>query len=185
MIHPNRLLLAVAVLCASSLHATVSIGSFTPAVSSPQPLGTQVTWTATATDSGAGLLTFQYSVSYGSGAFSILRDFASGTLTSGTWTGHRFRLARDLWRGHLSRQGDRQGFPVRRNGNRLRGFRAESFEHRRELCRLTHGQSAGRTRQRTGLPCWQLDSAHYSEGWQKFGRRDQPKSVHSSTHLEY
>jgi hypothetical protein len=90
MIHPNRLLLAVAVLCASSLHATVSIGSFTPAVSSPQPLGTQVTWTATATDSGAGLLTFQYSVSYGSGAFSILRDFASGTLTSGTWTGPAF-----------------------------------------------------------------------------------------------
>src|ERR1039458_1580636 len=34
----------------------------------------------------------------------------------------RFRLARDLWRGHLSRQGDRQGFPVRRNGNRLRGY---------------------------------------------------------------
>ena len=90
MIHLNRLLLAAAVLCASSLQATVSIGSFTPSVSSPQPLGTPVTWTATATDSNAGLLTFQYSVSYGNGAFSIVRDFYPGTLTAGTWTGPAF-----------------------------------------------------------------------------------------------
>src|ERR1017187_996814 len=90
MIRPNRLFLAAAVLCASSLQATVSIGSFTPSVSSPQPLGTQVTWTATATDSNAGPLTFQYSVAYGNGAFSVVRDFFPGTLTAGTWTGPAF-----------------------------------------------------------------------------------------------
>jgi len=90
MIRTNRLLLAAGALCASSLHATVSIGSFTPSVSSPQPLGTPVTWTATATDSNAGLLTFQYSTAYGKGAFSIVRDFYPGTLKSGTWTGPAF-----------------------------------------------------------------------------------------------
>src|ERR1017187_9616079 len=90
MIRPNRLFLAAAVLCASSLQAPVSIGSFTPSVSSPQPLGTQVTWTATATDSNAGPLTFQYSVAYGNGAFSVVRDFFPGTLTAGTWTGPAF-----------------------------------------------------------------------------------------------
>jgi hypothetical protein len=90
MIRPNRLLMAVATLSASSLYATVSIGSLAPSVSSPQALGTRVTWTATATDSNAGPLTFQYSVSYGNGAFSIVRNFYLGTLASGTWTGPAF-----------------------------------------------------------------------------------------------
>src|ERR1039457_3528326 len=90
MIHLNRLFVAVAALSASSLYATVGISSLAPSVSSPQLLGTRVTWTATATDSNSGPLTFQYSVSYGNGAFSVVRDFFPGTLTAGTWTGPAF-----------------------------------------------------------------------------------------------
>ena len=90
MIHLNRLFVAVAALSASSLYATVGISSLAPSVSSPQLLGTRVTWTATATDSNSGPLTFQYSVSYGNGAFAIIRDFYPGTLAAATWTGPAF-----------------------------------------------------------------------------------------------
>ena len=90
MIRPNRLFMAVAALCASSLHATVTVSPLSPSVSSPQPLGTQITWNATGTDSNAGLLTFQYSVSFGAGAYSMVRDFYPGTLASGTWTAPPF-----------------------------------------------------------------------------------------------
>ena len=90
MLFPSRLFLAVAALGASSLHATVSITSFASSVSSPQPLGTQVTWTPAATDTNPGPLTFQYSVSYGNGASSIVRDYYPGTLTAGTWTAPAF-----------------------------------------------------------------------------------------------
>jgi arylsulfate sulfotransferase len=91
MIRPNRLIVAAAAFCASSLQATVGIVSLSPSVPSPQPLGTQVTWTAQATDSNAsGLLTFQYSVSYAGGPFSMVRDFYPGTLAAGVWTGPAF-----------------------------------------------------------------------------------------------
>jgi hypothetical protein len=90
MTYPSRLFVALAAFGASSLHATVSITSFAPSVSSPQPLGTRVTWTPTATDSNSGPLTFQYSVSYGNGASSIVRDYYPGTLAAGSWTGPAF-----------------------------------------------------------------------------------------------
>ncbi len=90
MTYSKYLLLSAAALCASSLHATVTIGSFSPSVSSPQKLGTRITWTATGTDSNAGPLTFQYSVAFGAGSYMIVRDFYLGTLASSIWTGPAF-----------------------------------------------------------------------------------------------
>jgi hypothetical protein len=90
MFYRNRLALALAAVGASSLHATVTITSFTPSAGSPQLLGTEVTWTATATDSNAGPLTFQYNVAYNKGTFGLARDFYPGTLASGIWTGPAF-----------------------------------------------------------------------------------------------
>lgn len=83
--------LAVAVgLAQAPLHAAVSIISLTPSVASPQTLGTTVTWTAKATDSGAGPVTFQFNVAYGTGSYTLARGFNAGTLSAGTWTSQPF-----------------------------------------------------------------------------------------------
>src|SRR5580704_18409466 len=70
--------------------ATVKIVSITPSGPSPQPLGTPITFTVTATDSNPGPLTFQFNIAYGSGAYSMSRDFNVGTLSGGTWTSQPF-----------------------------------------------------------------------------------------------
>ena len=73
-----------------AVHATVQHRLFYSFRRVAQPLGTRITWTATATDSNAGPLTFQYSVAYGGGAFSMLRDYYPGALSAGTSTGPAF-----------------------------------------------------------------------------------------------
>jgi len=75
------------------LLATVTIQSMAPSLSQPQPLGTPVVWTVTATDSNTGPLTFQFSVAYNSGAFETTKDFNVGTLNSGVWTAPPFSWA--------------------------------------------------------------------------------------------
>jgi arylsulfate sulfotransferase len=75
------------------LRATVTIQSVTPSVASPQPLGTPVTWTVTATDSNPGPLTFQFSTALGSGAVDLVKDFNAGTLGGGVWTAQPFAWA--------------------------------------------------------------------------------------------
>ena len=71
------------------LYATVAILSLTPSVSSPEPLGTPVTWTATATDSGPNQLVFQFSVALGK-TFFVKQDFNAGTNNAGVWTSQPF-----------------------------------------------------------------------------------------------
>jgi arylsulfate sulfotransferase len=83
-------LLAALGLAHTPLYATVAILPMTPSVASPQPLGTTVTWTVTATDSNPGPLTFQFNVAHGQQAFSLARDFNAGTLASGIWTSQPF-----------------------------------------------------------------------------------------------
>ena len=87
ILHALGLLAAVGI---APSYATVSITSMTPSVASPQPLGTTVTWTVKATDTGAGPLTFQFNVAYGTGSFTLVRDFNKGTLSSGVWTSQSF-----------------------------------------------------------------------------------------------
>jgi arylsulfate sulfotransferase len=74
----NLYLPALALLALSmnnDLQATVAVTALTPSLVSPQPVGTTVTWTATATDTNPGPLTYQFSVGL-SGVFVIVRDYA-------------------------------------------------------------------------------------------------------------
>jgi len=66
--------------------ATVQILSMTPSPASPQVIGTTITWTATASDTSAGPLTFRTYVTPPGGTALMVRDFLPGTLKSGTWT---------------------------------------------------------------------------------------------------
>lgn len=83
-------LLAILILIHTPLEATVSILSMTSSVPSGQPVGTAVTWTVTAEDTGKGPLVFQFNTAYGQQPFSLARDFNVGTLASGTWTSQPF-----------------------------------------------------------------------------------------------
>jgi arylsulfate sulfotransferase len=72
--------------------AALQIVSFTPSLQSPQLIGTPITWTAIATDSNAGPLTFQFNVAPSSETFTngLVKDFNVGTLSGGTWTSQPF-----------------------------------------------------------------------------------------------
>jgi arylsulfate sulfotransferase len=83
-------LLAIIGLAHAPLRATVAILSITPSVASPQPLGTTVTWTVTATDTNPGPLTFQFNTAYAQQSFTLSRDFDMGALASGVWTSQPF-----------------------------------------------------------------------------------------------
>jgi len=77
-------------LCAPAF-ATVAIASFTPSLQAPQPIGQTVTWTATATDSNAGPLTFRFNIlAPNKTQFTLVKDFNVGTLGGGTWTAQPF-----------------------------------------------------------------------------------------------
>jgi hypothetical protein len=70
--------------------ATVRIVSMRPSLTPPQKIGTPITWTATATDSGPGPLTFQFNVAAPQQPLSLVRDFNAGTFSAGTWTAQPF-----------------------------------------------------------------------------------------------
>lgn len=70
--------------------ATVNILSLVPSYRSPQPIGRSITWTAQATDSNTGPLTFQFSVTPPNGVLAMVKDFNVGTLSDGTWTAKPF-----------------------------------------------------------------------------------------------
>ena len=67
-------------------YGRVAIRLLHPSAASPQAIGTPVTWTARATDSGAGPLTFQFSVQSPGGSFLVVRDFNVGSKGSKLWT---------------------------------------------------------------------------------------------------
>ena len=63
------------VLAVTPLCATISV-SLTPSLPSPQPVGTIITWTPTASDTDPGTIDFRYSVSADNGAtYQILQDY--------------------------------------------------------------------------------------------------------------
>jgi arylsulfate sulfotransferase len=79
----------VAALCIPA-HASVSILSVQPSLSGPQPIGTSIVWTVTATDSNPGPLTFQFNMAIPGSSFALVKDFNVGTLNSGKWTSQPF-----------------------------------------------------------------------------------------------
>jgi len=66
--------------------ATVRITSMTPSVAPPQVIGTSIVWTATATNSNAGLLTFQFNVGPSSQSLAVVKDFNVGTQGGSPYT---------------------------------------------------------------------------------------------------
>jgi arylsulfate sulfotransferase len=68
------------------LYATITFESMTPSLAAPQPLGTPVVWTVSATDSSAGPLTFQFNVISPTGVVAMVYDYNLGTNSGGVWT---------------------------------------------------------------------------------------------------
>ncbi|WP_180539088.1 aryl-sulfate sulfotransferase [Nevskia soli] len=68
---------------ACPIWASVSITSFAPSLTSPQAIGTPVTFQAKAADSGPGPLAFQFSVSFDGGAYMTVQDFQGSPLEVG------------------------------------------------------------------------------------------------------
>ena len=87
----RKLLLCLVGLCVPAC-AQVQIVSLTPSSPSPQLLGTPITWTAIATDSSAGPLTFQFNVAPPRGNFTngLAKDFNVGTQNGNTYTSQPF-----------------------------------------------------------------------------------------------
>ncbi len=56
------------------LCATLTV-SLTPSVSSPQPVGTSIVWTPSASDTNAGSFDFQFAVSAGTRPYQVLQDY--------------------------------------------------------------------------------------------------------------
>jgi arylsulfate sulfotransferase len=79
----------LAILCVPA-SATVTFAGLKPSPVSPQTVGTTITWVASATDSGSGPLTFQFSVAPPNGAFALVKNFNVGTLAAGTWSSQPF-----------------------------------------------------------------------------------------------
>jgi len=82
--HPRVYVTALAAFCAPA-YATVQIQYVKPSLASPQQIGTTINWAIAATDTGAGPLTFQFSLASPGGAMGLVKDFNVGTLKSGVW----------------------------------------------------------------------------------------------------
>jgi hypothetical protein len=69
-----------AIFAVSPLWATIT-ASLAPSLPSPQPVGTTITWTPTASDTNPGALEYRYAVASGTSQnFQILLDFDTATL---------------------------------------------------------------------------------------------------------
>jgi arylsulfate sulfotransferase len=84
------LLIWLPMLSLAPAFATVTIVSLKPSLASPQPIGASITFTATATDSSAGPLTFQFNVIPPGGSRRMIKDFNAGTPGGSTWSGPAF-----------------------------------------------------------------------------------------------
>jgi arylsulfate sulfotransferase len=90
---PNKtmpLLAGLLALWPAPAFAAVAIVSLTPSHASPQPIGQSISWTATATNSNAGPLTFQFNITPPQGSLTMVKDFLPGTLKGGVWTAPSF-----------------------------------------------------------------------------------------------
>jgi arylsulfate sulfotransferase len=89
---PSKNLLVLVALAALSTaaFAAVKVASLKAKPASPQPIGKSITFTATATDSSAGPVAFQFNVAAPNGALTMAKDFLPGTLDGSTWTGPSF-----------------------------------------------------------------------------------------------
>lgn len=76
-------LLALFLLTATPARAAVEV-QLSPSPIAPQPVGTTITWTASAADPNPGTLEYQFSVRPPGGDFAVVRDFSPSN--SFQWT---------------------------------------------------------------------------------------------------
>src|SRR5262252_9021304 len=88
--HLCWMLLSLLAIVPLPLHAAVKILSLKPSLPSPKTIGVSITWTAAATDTNAGPLTFQFNVAAPGQPQSLVKDFNVGTHSAGTWSAPPF-----------------------------------------------------------------------------------------------
>ena len=84
---------AALILSAIPSYATVNILSVASTTAIPVPLGTSITWTATAQNSDPNPVMFQFNVAAGSHPFSLISDFNVGQSAAGSWVSLPFTYA--------------------------------------------------------------------------------------------
>jgi arylsulfate sulfotransferase len=84
---------AVVLFTSISLQGAITISSISPTPLAPQPYGTPVTFTVSATDTNQGPVAFRFEVAYEKAAPVVCRNFDIGTLTAGVWTAQPFTYA--------------------------------------------------------------------------------------------
>jgi arylsulfate sulfotransferase len=86
---PNKTLSFVAGLLtvlSAPAFATVTVASLKSSHPSPEPIGKTITFTATATDTNAGPVAFQFNITSPNAPLTMMKDFVPGTLSGSTWT---------------------------------------------------------------------------------------------------
>ena len=82
---------AVVLIFSAPGFAGVTVVSLKPSHRAPQPIGSVITWTAVASDTTPGPLTFQFRVlPPRASQFVMVKDFNVGTFSDGLWTSHPF-----------------------------------------------------------------------------------------------
>ena len=71
--------------------AAVQITAFLPSLSSPQPLGTSISWRAVAVDTNPCPLTFQFNITPPNGSPAMTKDFNVGLHVQTTWKSQAFQ----------------------------------------------------------------------------------------------
>jgi arylsulfate sulfotransferase len=80
-----RLTIAALAVVSAPANAAVHVVSLTPSLASPQPIGAIVDWTAEATDTNPGPLTFQFNVAPPGGTLTTIKNFNVGTHIGSAW----------------------------------------------------------------------------------------------------
>src|SRR5580698_10290670 len=80
-----RLTIAALAVVSAPANAAVHVVSLTPSLASPQQIGAIVDWTAEATDTNPGPLTFQFNVAPPGGTLTTIKNFNVGTHIGSAW----------------------------------------------------------------------------------------------------
>ena len=132
-------------------YGRVAIRLLHPSAASPQAIGTPVTWTARATDSGAGPLTFRVQRAISGRLVSGREGLQCGIQRVQAVDLSGFQLGANRRRRHLSGQSRRQRLWHRTDRFEDQGLPAQASGDRQHSSGCRHRQSAGTALQRALL----------------------------------
>src|SRR5580698_5304691 len=118
-------LAAVLAITGCPAFGTISGVSLRPSVASPQVIGTSVSWTATAVDSNAGPLTFQFWITAPGGTAAMIKDYNLGGLKKGRWISQAFAWVPTASEGVYSIQVNVKDFASGETGTRTAQFQVK------------------------------------------------------------